>query len=157
MSSIAYRLVGEPATNLPMEITAPKVRPFHRIDRVHDTGSHGHRKNVRRLPASPHRAKAAIATSQSIEQGGGKKIILDPENVEKGLAKLVLTVLELLRQVMERQAVHRMDTGDLSEVQIEKLGNTLMKLEEKVNELREHFGLQADDLNLNLGPLGNLM
>lgn len=82
---------------------------------------------------------------------------LDPENVEKGLAQLVLTVIELLRQLMERQAVRRMEQGSLSDEQIERVGQTFIILEEKITELREHFHIKKEDLNINLGPLGNLM
>jgi Gas vesicle protein K len=81
----------------------------------------------------------------------------DPETVEKGLATLVLTVVELLRQLMERQALRRVDDGSLSDDQIERIGSTLMALESRMAELREHFGLQPEDLNLDLGPLGPLL
>ena len=81
----------------------------------------------------------------------------DPELVEKGLATLVLTVVELLRQLMERQALRRVDDGSLSDDQIERIGSTLMALESRVAELREHFGLEPEDLNLDLGPLGPLL
>ena len=86
-----------------------------------------------------------------------KKINVDPEGVEKGLAKLVLTVIELLRQLMEKQALHRIDGGKLSEEEIERLGETFMKLEAKMIELKKTFGLEGEDLNLNLGPLGDLL
>jgi gas vesicle protein GvpK len=81
----------------------------------------------------------------------------DPESVEKGLVQLVLTLVELLRQLMERQAVRRMDAGNLSDDEIERLGRTLMLLDERMTELREHFGLTPEDLNLDLGPLGRLL
>ena len=85
------------------------------------------------------------------------RINYDPESVERGLVALVLTVVELLRQLMERQAIRRVDHGDLTDEQIERIGTTLMLLEEKMTELREHFGLQPEDLNLDLGPLGPLL
>lgn len=81
----------------------------------------------------------------------------DPESVEKALVQLVLTLVELIRQVMERQAIRRVEAGGLSEEEVERLGRTLMLLEERMEELREHFGLEADDLNLDLGPLGRLL
>lgn len=86
-----------------------------------------------------------------------EKIELDSNNVEQGLAKLVLTVIELLRQLLERQALRRVDNGDLTDEQIEELGITLMLLEERIQELKIVFGLENEELNLNLGPLGNLM
>lgn len=85
------------------------------------------------------------------------RIDADPETVERGLVSLVLTIVELLRQLMERQAVRRVERGDLSEDQIERIGSTLMLLEERMAELRDHFGLTPEDLNLDLGPLGPLL
>ena len=86
-----------------------------------------------------------------------RRVNADPEQVEKGLAQLVLTLVELLRQLMERQALRRMDGGTLSDEQIERLGETFMKLDSRMRELTEHFGLEEGDLNLNLGPLGDLL
>jgi Gas vesicle protein K len=85
------------------------------------------------------------------------RIDADPESVEKGLVSLVLTLVELLRQLMERQALRRMDQGSLTDDQIEKVGSTLMALEARMAELRDHFGLTVEDLNLDLGPLGPLL
>jgi Gas vesicle protein K len=85
------------------------------------------------------------------------RINSDPATVERGLATLVLTLVELLRQLMERQAIRRVDRGDLSDEKIEEIGTTLMLLEEKMAELREHFGLEPEDLNIDLGPLGPLL
>ena len=86
-----------------------------------------------------------------------RRVNADPEQVEKGLAQLVLTLVELLRQLMERQALRRMEGGTLSDEQIERLGDTFMKLDRRMQELIEHFGLEEGDLNLNLGPLGDLL
>ena len=86
-----------------------------------------------------------------------KKINANPKNVEKGLAKLVLTLIELIRQLMEKQGMTRMDSKSISEEEIEKLGETFMKLEEKMEELKGVFDLKDEELNLNLGPLGDLM
>jgi Gas vesicle protein K len=86
-----------------------------------------------------------------------QRINSDPANVERGLVSLVLTLVELLRQLMERQAIRRVDQGALTDEQIERIGTTLMLLEEKMAELREHFGLTPEDLNIDLGPLGPLL
>ena len=86
-----------------------------------------------------------------------RRIEADPERVERGLAQLVLTLIELLRQLMERQALRRMEQGTLDEEQIERLGVTFMKLAERMDELKREFGLRDEDLNLDLGPLGNLL
>ncbi|MDZ5711060.1 gas vesicle protein K [Jeotgalibacillus haloalkalitolerans] len=85
------------------------------------------------------------------------KINLDPDKAEHGLAQLVLTVVELLRQIVERHAIRRVEGGTLSDEEIERLGEALMNLEEKMEELREVFGLEAEDLNIDLGPLGSLL
>lgn len=85
------------------------------------------------------------------------RIEADPERVEQGLVQLVLTLVELIRQLMERQAVRRLESGSLTPQQEEDLGLALMRLAEKMDELKEHFGLDDDDLNLHLGPLGDLM
>jgi hypothetical protein len=82
-----------------------------------------------------------------------ERISADPEAVENGLAKLVLSIVELVRRLLERQALRRMDAGNLSDEEIERLGNALMKLEEKMAELKASFGLSDDELNLKLGPL----
>lgn len=81
----------------------------------------------------------------------------DPEGVQQGLAKLVLTLIELLRRLMEKQAMRRIEHGTVSDEDIEKLGAAFMNLEIKMAELREAFDLTEEDLNLNLGPLGDLM
>jgi hypothetical protein len=88
-----------------------------------------------------------------------RRIRLDarPESAEKDLAGLVLTIVELLRQLMERQALRRVDDGSLTEEQIEKIGKTLMALEDRMAELREHSGLRPGDLKLDLGPPGQLL
>ena len=85
------------------------------------------------------------------------RLNVDPKNVEQGLAKLVLTVVELIRKLLEKQALRRIDGGSLSDSEIENVGEALMKLEIKMGELKEIFGLKDEDLNLNLGPLGDLM
>ncbi|MGW7531088.1 gas vesicle protein K [Amycolatopsis sp. NPDC054798] len=80
-----------------------------------------------------------------------------PDSVERDLMKLVLTIVELLRQLMERQALRRVEEGGLTEDQEERLGLTLMLLERRLAELRDRYGLSAADLNLDLGPLGTLL
>jgi hypothetical protein len=85
------------------------------------------------------------------------RVSTDPEQVERGLVQLVLTLVELLRQLMERQAIRRLDAGALTELETERVGKTLMLLEQRMDELREHFGLEPEDLNIDLGPLGRLL
>lgn len=98
-----------------------------------------------------------IEEQKKLEGVVPRKITADPENVEKGLAKLVLTLIELIRKLLEKQAMRRIEGGSLSEEEIERLGETFIKLENKMKELKEVFRLKDEELNLNLGPLGNLM
>jgi len=98
-----------------------------------------------------------IKEIEKIQQTIPSRINADPDNVEKGLAKLVLTLVELLRQLMEKQGMRRIDRGSLTDEEVERLGLTLMKLEQKMEELKKVFGIEKDELNLNLGPLGDLM
>ncbi|HEY8181408.1 MAG TPA: gas vesicle protein K [Thermoanaerobaculia bacterium] len=85
-----------------------------------------------------------------------QRISADPEVVENGLAKLVLSIIELVRRLLEKQALRRMDAGNLTDQEVERLGASLMKLEEKMEELKGVFGLTDDDLNLKLGPVRSL-
>ena len=85
------------------------------------------------------------------------RIDATPEDVEAGLARLVLTLIEFLRQVLEHQAVRRMEGGGLSDEEIERLGLALMRLQERLEEIKNHFGLAGEDLNIDLGPLGRLI
>lgn len=89
--------------------------------------------------------------------GPAGRIDCSPETVEQGLAKLVLSLVELLRRLLERQAIRRMEGGSLTDQQVEDMGLALMRLEQKVHELAGAFGLKPEDLNLELGPLGKLL
>jgi hypothetical protein len=84
-----------------------------------------------------------------------RRIDLDPDKVERGLVQLVLSVIELLRQLMEKQALRRIEGGSLTGQQVDRLGTTLMRLEQQMEELKEHF--QIESLNIDLGPLGSLL
>jgi hypothetical protein len=85
-----------------------------------------------------------------------ERIAADPEVIENGLARLVLSIIELVRRLLEKQALRRMDRGTLTDEEIERLGSALMKLEEKMTEMKAIFGLTDDDLNLKLGPVKTL-
>ena len=98
-------------------------------------------------PPSPGRDRA----------GEASRIAIEPESVERGLATLVLTVVELLRQLMERQAIRRMEAGTLTPAQVEGLGLALMKLEAAVADIAGQFGIDPEELNIDLGPLGRLL
>ncbi|MFI6119339.1 gas vesicle protein K [Streptomyces sp. NPDC051064] len=101
------------------------------------------------VPARPDEASTRSGPAQRLET--------DPETVERDLIKLVLTIVELLRQLMERTALHRVDVGDLREDQEERIGMTLMILQDRMSELCERYDLTMEDLNLDLGPLGSLL
>ena len=112
-------------------------------------------------PLTPREVEDAVAelrrqlhgvTEQSIN-----RIDCSPETIEQGLAKLVLGLIELLRRLLERQAIRRMEGNTLTEQQVEDMGLALMTLEKKIAEVAAEFGLKPEDLNLALGPLGNLL
>lgn len=108
--------------------------------------------------AAPVLLRGIAATPEANRPlASARRIGADPKSVERGLVSLVLTVVELLRQLMERQALRRVEVGDLSAEQVDNIGLTLMALEARMDELREHFGLEPQDLNIDLGPLGPLL
>ena len=102
----------------------------------------------------------ASAAGRGAGRGGRvrlpSRIRIDPENVKNGLVRLVLTLIELIRELLERQALRRIDGGSLSAEEIERLGLTFLRLAEEMDRLKQQFGLTDDDLNLDLGPLGKL-
>lgn len=106
---------------------------------------------------SPDHRRSPFPLDTARSLGTAGRFETDPDRVERGLVQLVLTVVELLRQLMERQAVRRLEGGSLTEAQEEELGTALMRLAQKMNELKEQFDLQDEDLNLHLGPLGDLL
>jgi hypothetical protein len=96
------------------------------------------------------------AALEALARALPERINADPDKVEQGLARLVLTLIELLRRVLEHQAIRRMDGGSLSEAEVERLGLALLKLSERMEQLKETFDLKDEDLNIDLGPLGRL-
>lgn len=115
--------------------------------------------DVRKI--TPEEIAAAVTEMnrelKAVGEGAIDRIDCSPENIEQGLARLVLSLIELLRRLLERQAIRRMEGGSLGEVKVEEMGQALMRLEAKINELAAAFGLKPEDLNLELGPLGNLL
>jgi hypothetical protein len=106
---------------------------------------------------SAHRSQRDAPARRETARTPTRRLETDPEAVERDLVRLVLTLVELVRQLMERQALRRVDAGDLSEEQVERLGLALMRLEEAMTRLRERFDIEARDLNIDLGPLGPLL
>jgi len=99
---------------------------------------------------------AAVTPLAEVAEGLPPRLNTDPDKVENGLAKLVLTLIEVLRKVLEHQAVRRMEGGHLSDAEIEKLGVALLRLNDRMQEMKGIFGLTDDDLQIDLGPLGKL-
>ncbi len=110
-----------------------------------------------KLLSDPGDLEAFVTEMEQASSALPQRINADPEGVERGLARLVLTLIELLRRLMERQAIRRIEAGSLSDEEVERLGQTFLKLEARMEELKQIFGLKDEDLNLNLGPLGDLM
>jgi hypothetical protein len=108
---------------------------------------------VESLPAPKD---AQVAPLEAVAPGLPPRLNTDPDKVENGLAKLVLTLIEVLRKVLEHQAVRRMEGGHLSDAEIEKLGIALLRLNDRMQEMKGIFGLTDDDLQIDLGPLGTL-
>jgi hypothetical protein len=99
---------------------------------------------------------APVTPLEAVAEALPPRLNTDPENAENGLAKLVLTLIEVLRKVLEHQAVRRMEGGHLSDAEIEKLGVALLRLNDRMQEMKGIFGLTDDDLQIDLGPLGKL-
>ena len=96
------------------------------------------------------------AALEALARALPERINADPDRVEQGLARLVLTLIELLRRILEHQAVRRMDGQTLTDEEVERLGLALLKLSERMDELKATFGLTDEDLNIDLGPLGRI-
>jgi hypothetical protein len=110
-----------------------------------------------KLLATPLNLDPFARDVRRLDEALSRRVDADPDNVERGLAQLVLTIVELLRQIMERQALRRVEAGNLDDETVERLGRTLMALETRMDELKEAFDLEDEDLNLDLGPLGRLL
>jgi hypothetical protein len=98
----------------------------------------------------------AIAPLEAVAEGLPPRLNTDPDKIENGLAKLVLTLIEVLRKVLEHQAVRRMEGGHLSDEEVERLGVALLRLNDRMQDMKGTFGLTDDDLQIDLGPLGRL-
>jgi hypothetical protein len=117
----------------------------------------GDRRDDEKVLVAPSDAAPILGELERLGRRLPRRVNADPEAVERGLAQLVLTLIELLRQLMERQALRRIEQGSLGDEEVERLGQTFMKLEQRMEELKREFGLEDADLNLNLGPLGDLL
>jgi hypothetical protein len=129
------------------------------------------RKTARRKPKVMRRPDAGALTitevseldqlRRELEQTAAGRSPLrwnaDPDDVQRSVAQLVLTLVEFIRKLLERQAIRRMEAGSLTDEQTDDVGRALMKLEETVRDIAAKFGIPPDDLNLDLGPVGKLM
>ncbi|MCZ1011127.1 gas vesicle protein K [Streptomyces lydicus] len=131
-------------------MTAGDRRPGSRFDDVADAAA----RAFDLLPSTPQDVRPPAGPGP---RRPAHRVSADPDTVERDLIKLVLTLVELLRQLMERQALQRVDAGDLTEEQEERLGATLMILHDRMVELCAQYDLSMSDLNLDLGPLGTLL
>ena len=116
-----------------------------------------HRNIAEKLLSDPGTLDHFVRGLEQVTSGLPSRLNADPRNVERGLAQLVLTLVELLRQLMERQAVRRMEQGTLTEDEIERLGQTFLLLRDRMQELKATFGLKDAELNVDLGPLGKFL
>ena len=115
------------------------------------------RNKTAESPAVADFTKAMRTGCQSPSVLEAGRLNLNPEDGKNGLGRLVLILIKLLHELLERQALRRADSGSLTENQIERLGITLMRQAQEIERLRKEFGLQEEDLNLDLGPLGKLV
>ena len=107
--------------------------------------------------ASPAISDFAKTMAPRANRASSRRKNLDEEKKKNGLAQLVLTVVKLLHELLEKQAIRRIDGGGLTDEEIERLGFTLMRQSEEIAKIAREFGLESDDLNLDLGPLGKLL
>ena len=116
------------------------------------------RREIERRMRTPTAATAGKQRTPTLRRGAAPmRWNPEPEDVQKSVVQLVLTIVELLRRLMERQAIRRMEQKTLTRKEVEVVGDALMKLEETVREIGKKFGLTPEELNLDLGPLGKLM
>ena len=122
--------------------------------------SDGDRMEISPLPqrvASPVLSDFAKTMAPRAKRASSRRMNLDADKKKNGLAQLVLTVVKLLHELLEKQAIRRIDGGGLTDEEIERLGFTLMRQSEEIAKIAREFGLEIDDLNLDLGPLGKLL
>lgn len=118
------------------------------------TGDEGSDMGARAETDAPELFAAEL---REIAAGLPRRLEAEPEDIDAGLARLVLTLIEFIRRILEHQAVRRMEGGGLSDEEVERLGLALLRLEEKLEDIKEVFGLEGEDLNIDLGPLGRLL
>jgi hypothetical protein len=121
------------------------------------TGPEGAAEAAEAADAAARGAEALLADLRDLAPALPERLETDADDIESGVAKLVLTLVEFIRQILEHQAVRRMEGGSLSDDEVERLGVALLRLQERLEEIKHAFGLRDEDLNLDLGPLGRLL
>ncbi len=134
-------------------LAAPRTPRTPRSAPIRPSGSTMESQVVESLDAPKN---AAMAPLEAVAEGLPPRLNTDPEKIENGLAKLVLTLIEVLRKVLEHQAVRRMEGGHLSDEEVERLGVALLRLNDRMQDMKGTFGLTDEDLQIDLGPLGRL-
>jgi len=138
---------GRPAAMRPLFGETPRIGQAPRPETPSE------RDVTRALPGASELPSTPI---EEIAEAIPQRVNADPESVENGLARLVLTLIEVLRKVLEHQAVRRMEGGHLSSEEVERLGVALLRLNDRMQEMKGIFGLKDEDLQIDLGPLGRL-
>lgn len=128
------------------QVDVPRVKG--RVVRAREVGD----RELRAMKRELERASSALGGLKD----SSRRWNADPDDVQRSVARLVLSLVEFLRKLMERQAIRRMDEGTLTDGEIEKVGTALMKLEKTLHQMAKRFGLSPEELNLDLGPLGKL-
>jgi len=123
----------------------------------HTSGSSSRASDSLKRVTSPAMSDFARTMAPRANRASSRRMNLDAEKKKNGLAQLVLTVVKLLHELLEKQAIRRIDGGGLTDEEIERLGFTLMRQSEEIAKIAREFGLESDDLNLDLGPLGKLL
>ncbi len=139
--------------------TTRRVRqPANGPKRDTKSGRTGTRRKARKLGALEiQEIESLRAELDRLAASAPPRWNADPEDVRRSVGKLVLTLVEFIRQVLERQAIRRMEANTLTAEETESVGLALMRLEQTVRDLADQFGLKPEDLNLDLGPIGKLM
>lgn len=151
-------LPGSSKAKLPRPARVKPPRPARTKRQKSRSGKRGGVKRVSSAAGvEVHEIESMRAELERLARRTPPRWNADPEDVRRSVAKLVLTLVEFIRQLLERQAIRRMDAGTLTDEQTEAVGLALMRLEETVREIGEQFGLSLEDLNLDLGPVGTLM
>lgn len=139
-----------------MAVKRPRASGRHPSSRAARKRRTGHRRAAA-VPLAVQEVESLRAELRRLANSAPARWNADPDDVRKSVLKLVLTLVEFIRQILERQAIRRMETNTLTAEEVEAVGLALMRLEETIRDLADQFGLRPEDLNLDLGPIGKLV